>query len=97
MILGANYYLGEQVCNHFLGDTETHLYITKTHIASDKVVPDLQVTDIAQPRRITCDMVARHRVGVEQIGLRARKSEKAQHVFRVQKLFARHTCCYELS
>ncbi len=60
MILGANNNFGQQVSHHFFGDAEAHLYITKTHVAPNQVIPNLQVSNVAQSRRIACNVIAGH-------------------------------------
>ena len=84
MILRTNYNLREQIRNHFLGDAKTHLDVTKADIAAYQMVPDLQVTNVAQPVRITCNVIASHRIGIKEIGLGAGKTKEAQHILGMQ-------------
>ncbi len=97
MILGPNHNLGEQVCHHFLGDTEVHHNVTKTHIASNHVVPDLKMPDVAQPRQIARDVEASLGICVKGVRLRARETKETEHVLSMYKLFTCHAGSNKLS
>ncbi len=78
--------LRQEVSNHLLGDAVEHSYITEADIASNKMVPDLEMAHVAKSSRVGRDVQTSHRVRVHAIRLGARVPQKTHHVLSVDEL-----------
>ena len=86
-------YLGEEISYLILGDAKDNVHIAGRYHASHKVILDGNMTNHPHSHWVGGDAKAGLRIGIEPIGLRAKKSKKGKHILDVLKESATYTGC----